>query len=87
MHFGMPAFAKASSNDRNYSMLQRNATAFWNIHPAIKKFKGGAVDEDLKHLLTSLLSQDLNIRPVSIEQVIGHPYFAKESDLIDASTN
>ena len=86
MHFGTPPFAKATKNDRNYSILVRNAEAFWRLHPSVRAFDG-SVDEDLKTLLTGMLSSDALKRPESVASLVMHPFFTKESNLVDSVTN
>ena len=86
MHFGAPPFASASKKDRNYSIFIKNIEAFWRLHPCVRNLKE-SLDEDLKALLTSMLSSDVKNRPVSVESLVCHPFFTKESDLVDAVAN
>ena len=72
MHFGAPPFASASKKDRNYSIFIKNIEAFWRLHPCVRNLKE-SLDEDVKALLTSML--------------VCHPFFTKESDLVDAVAN
>ena len=37
--------------------------------------------------MTSMMSSDLEKRPQSITEVMQHPFFTKEAELIDATTN
>ena len=86
MYFGQPPFAKASRTDNNYAVFQRDVDAFWRLHPSVRKH-GEPVDEDLKVLLTSMLRTDVNSRPESVECVLAHPYFTKETELVNSLTN
>jgi len=86
LRFAAPPFAKASLYDKNYSVLQRNADAFWRLHPSLKR-QSAVIDEDLQELLTSMLSSDVSKRPNSVEAVMQHRFFTKEAELIDPSTN
>jgi len=58
----------------------RKTECFWKMHPSVKKYiaKNGPLDEQLMDLLTSMLSADLNVRPVSVEKVLEHPYFTND---------
>jgi serine/threonine protein kinase len=86
--FAQPPFSQASSRDRNFSTLQRKPEAFWRLHPCVKK-QPEPIDEDLKLLLTSMLSRDIgnDKRPESLESVLEHQYFRKETELLNAQTN
>ena len=88
LHFGSPPFSSSSSSDRNYSILQRNSESFWRLHPSVRKWgTEQPIDEDFKNLLNSMLSADIGNRPESIAEVMQHPFFTKETDLVDAHTN
>lgn len=67
--FGNPPFIRASPMDRNYSIFIRKPECFWKMHPSVKKYNAAnePIDEDLKDLLTSMLSSDLKTRPESVE--------------------
>ena len=86
LQFAAPPHNDTSSTDRNYSILQRNSEAFWRLHPCVRKW-GSVIDEDFKSLMTSMMSSDLEKRPQSITEVMQHPFFTKEAELIDATTN
>uniref|UniRef100_A0A7S3HVH1 Protein kinase domain-containing protein n=1 Tax=Favella ehrenbergii TaxID=182087 RepID=A0A7S3HVH1_9SPIT len=86
LQFGAPPFNDTSAHDRNYNVLQRNADSYWRLHPCVRKW-GEPIDEDFKSLLTSMLSADISKRPASIADVIQHPFFTKEDDLLDAAIN
>ena len=86
LHFAQPPFHSASDSDRNFGILQRNPEGFWRNHPSVRKH-GEPIDEDFKNLLTSMLSKDISKRPQSVDALMQHPYFTKETDLINAQTN
>ena len=86
LQFAAPPHNDTSSSDRNYGILQRNADAYWRLHPCVRKW-GEPIDEDFKSLMTSMMSSDLEKRPQSIAEVIQHPFFTKEPELLDAATN
>jgi len=76
--FGAPPFNRASPLDRNYAIFLRKSQMFFKVHPSIKKYiaKHGQPEETLIDLLTSMLSPDLSKRPVSVQEVLNHPFFA-----------
>ena len=86
LQFGAPPHNDTSPSDRNYSILQRNNEAFWRLHPCVRKW-GSPIDEDFKSLMTGMLNSDLDKRPQSMTEVMQHPFFTKEPELIDATTN
>ena len=47
------------------------------------------MDEDLKLLLTSMLCREIGVdkRPETIDNVLDHTFFSKETELLDAHTN
>ena len=55
LHFGMHPFSSSEPSDRYYAFFQRNPSAFWRQHPAIKKQVGMIIDEDFKNLITAML--------------------------------
>ena len=75
--FGAPPFSRASPNDRNFAIFLRKNELFFKVHPSVKKYiaKNGPVSESLIDLLTSMLSSDLEKRPVSVQQVLEHAFF------------
>lgn len=77
LHFGSPPFSSTSTSDRNYSVLCRNPDAFWRLHPTVRKYQG-LIDEDFKSLLISMLSKEVSSRPVSVADLMAHPYFSKD---------
>ena len=67
--------------------MQKNIDAFWRLHPSIRKYQGGEIDPDFKTLLASMLNRDVASRPESIDEIMTHAYFTKESELIDPVQN
>ena len=83
--FGAPPFNRATPMDRNYAIFLRKKEMFFKVHPSVKKYiaKNGPVSETLIDLLTSMLSSDLTVRPVSVQQLLEHSFF-ENGDKIDA---
>lgn len=82
LYFGAPPFSRADPrNDRFYSLLSKKPESFFRLHPTIKRVQSelniATVDADLIDLLTVLLSQDLSVRPRTIDDVLGHKFFAQ----------
>ena len=88
-HFGAPPFTRASPMDRNYSIFTRKTDMFFKVHPSVKKHiaKNGPLDETLIDLLTSMFASDLTTRPVSVQEVLAHPYFTKGVEFSEEDLN
>ena len=58
------------------------------MHPCVRKWgTEQPIDQDFKDLVNSMLNTDIGKRPQSIAEVMQHPFFTKETDLIDVHTN
>lgn len=70
---GFHPFNKAQNNDLSYrKLIQNDAKAFWNLQT--KKLKSEtAFSENLKDLLTKMLSAQPSQR-LNIDEVIAHPW-------------
>jgi len=56
IYFGQPPFNKAEERDNYYRLYKKKSSAFFNIHPTIKRAKAelkvDEIDTELVHLLT-----------------------------------
>ena len=79
IYFGQPPFNKAEERDNYYRLYKKKSSAFFNIHPTIKRAKAelklDEIDTQLVHLLNLLFSDDLSVRPTCLDEVLKHSFF------------
>lgn len=87
LHFGIPPFSEACWEDRLFKLLNFKSNAvdkktslryFLRNHPATKELLStNQIDYDLMDLITSLLEENPNDRPIKIQSIKLHPYLNK----------
>jgi len=71
-----PAFGKATTIDRYYSLFQRDNSGFWALHSKSKP--AGFYSPEFQDLINKLLAAESEDRP-TVAQVLEHPWLGGES--------
>ena len=87
--FGSPPFNEATMKEQNYRILQRSPEKFWINHPNVKNSRRGGdlLNKDLSDLITSLMMSSPSDRPQTIKEIVSHPFFTNDKQLLDPMTN
>lgn len=90
IYFGQPPFNKADERDNYYRLYKKKSSAFFNVHPTIKRAKAelklDEIDTDLVHLLNLLFSDDLSVRPKCLDEVLKHAFLNSSENKADEET-